>query len=259
MTQPAVLVHRSPDELAQAVCARLITSLVDVQSTGRVPHWVLTGGGIADRIHRAVADSPARGAVDWSRIEVWWGDERFLPKGDPERNETQARAALLDQVAVDPRRVHPMPASDDVDDDPDDAADLYAAQLRAAAAPEDHGEVPTFDVLMLGVGPDGHVASLFPEKPALYEEDRPVVAVRGSPKPPPVRVSLTMPVLRRSREVWFVVAGDDKAKAVRLALSGAGVVQVPAAGPRGIQRTIWLLDRAAASELPSGLSRIASP
>jgi 6-phosphogluconolactonase len=259
MAEPAVLVHRSPDELAEAVCARLITTLVDVQSSGRVPHWVLTGGGIADRIHRAVADSPARGAVDWSRVEAWWGDERFLPKGDPERNETQARAALLDHVAVDASRVHPIGASDEVDDDPDRAADEYAELLRAAARPEDHGTVPTFDVLMLGVGPDGHVASLFPEKPALYDEDRPVTAVRGSPKPPPVRVTLTMPTLNHAREVWFVVAGEDKAKAARLALSGAGVVQIPAAGPRGIQRTIWLLDRAAASELPSGLNRIASP
>jgi 6-phosphogluconolactonase len=259
MSEPEVLVHRSPDDLAQAVSARLITALVDAQSAGRVPHWVLTGGGIADRIHRAVAESPSRGAVDWSRVEIWWGDERFLPKGDPERNETQARAALLDQVAVDPSRVHAIPASDEVDDDPDRAADEYAAQLRAAATPEDHGPAPTFDVLMLGVGPDGHVASLFPEKPALYEEERTVVAVRGSPKPPPVRITLTMPVLNRSRDLWFVVAGDDKASAVRLALSGAGVVQVPAAGPRGIQRTIWFLDRAAASQLPAGLARIASP
>ena len=208
---------------------------------------------------RAGAESPARGAVDWARVEAWWGDERFLPAGDPERNETQARAALLDHVPVDPSRVHPMPASDQVDDDPDRAADDYAAELRRAAAPEDHGAVPTFDVLMLGVGPDGHVASLFPEKPALYEEERPVVAVRGSPKPPPTRVTLTMPTLQRAREVWFVVAGDDKAKAARLALSGAGVVQIPAAGPRGIQRTMWFLDRAAASELPTGLTRIASP
>jgi 6-phosphogluconolactonase len=259
MAGPAVLVHRSPDELAQAVCARLITSLVDVQAAGRVPHWVLTGGGIADRIHRAVADSPARGAVDWSRVQIWWGDERFLPKGDPDRNETQARAALLDHVSVDEAKVHPMPASDEVDGDPDRAADEYAAQLRSAAAPEDHGQAPTFDVLMLGVGPDGHVASLFPEKPALYEEERSVVAVRGSPKPPPVRITMTMPILNRAREVWFVVAGDDKARAVRLALSGAGVVQIPAAGPRGLQRTIWFLDRAAASQLPAGLTRIASP
>jgi 6-phosphogluconolactonase len=251
MSEPAVVVHRSPDELAQAVCARLITSLVDAQSAGRVPHWVLTGGGIADQIHRAVADSPARGAVDWSRVEAWWGDERFRPEGDPERNETQARAGLLDHVSVDASRIHPIPSSDHVDGDPDRAADEYAEQLRAAARPEDHARVPTFDVMMLGVGPDGHVASLFPEKPALYEQELSVTAVRGSPKPPPVRVTLTMPVLNRAREVWFVVAGQDKAKAVRLALSGAGVVQVPAAGPRGIQRTLWFLDRAAASELAS--------
>jgi 6-phosphogluconolactonase len=259
MAEPEVLVHRSPDELAQAVSARLITSLVDAQAGGRAPHWVLTGGGIADRIHRAIAGSPSRGAVDWSRVEMWWGDERFLPKGDPERNETQARAALLDHIAVDPSRVHAVPAPDEVGDDPERAADEYADQVRAAAAPEDHGQAPTFDVLMLGVGPDGHVASLFPEKPALYEEERTVVAVRGSPKPPPVRITMTMPTLNRSREVWLVVAGDDKAGAVRLALSGAGAIQVPAAGPRGIQRTIWFLDRAAASQLPAGLSRIASP
>jgi 6-phosphogluconolactonase len=259
MAEPSILVHRSPDELAQAVCARLITSFVDVQSTGRVPHWVLTGGGIADRIHQAIASSPARGAVDWSRVEFWWGDERFVPKGDAERNETQARTALLDHLAIDPSRVHPVAASDECDDDPDRAADEYAAQLRAAAAPEDRGGVPTFDVLMLGMGPDGHVASLFPERPALYEEDRTVVAVRQSPKPPPTRVSLTMPALDRAREVWFVVSGEEKAKAAHLALSGAGVVQIPAAGPRGLQRTIWFLDRASASALPAGLTRIASP
>ncbi|HSS68502.1 MAG TPA: 6-phosphogluconolactonase [Nocardioidaceae bacterium] len=257
--EPSVLVHHSPDELAQAVCARLITTLVDVQSAGRIPHWVLTGGGIADRIHRAVAESPARGAVDWSRVEAWWGDERFVPRGDPDRNETQVRAALLDHIAVDPDRVHHMAASDEVDDDPDRAAEDYAAELRRAAAPEDRDGVPTFDVLMLGMGPDGHVASLFPERPALYEEERTAVAVRQSPKPPPTRVSLTMPVLNRAREVWLVVAGDDKAKAARLALGGAGVIQVPAAGPRGLQRTIWFLDRAAASDLPTGLTRIASP
>jgi 6-phosphogluconolactonase len=146
-----------------------------------------------------------------------------------------------------------------VGDDPDRAADAYADELAAAARPEDHGDYPTFDILMLGVGPDGHVASLFPEKPALYEDHRTVVAVRGSPKPPPTRISLTMPVLKHAREVWFVVAGEDKARAAHLALSGAGQVQIPAAGPRGLRRTLWLLDRAAASQLPPSLARIASP
>ena len=189
---------------------------------------------------------------------MWWGDERFLPRGDPERNETQARAALLDAVPVAPHRVHPMPATEDAGDDPDAAAERYAAELAAASRPENHGPVPEFDVLMLGVGPDGHVASLFPDQPALYES-APVVAVRGSPKPPPTRISLTLPAIRTAAEVWLVVAGDDKAAAVRMALSGAGEVQVPAAGARGRQRTLWLLDRAAASALPPGLERIASP
>jgi 6-phosphogluconolactonase len=256
--EPTVLVHRTPDELAEAVCARLVTALVDAQSAGRVPRVVLTGGSIADRIHAAVAGSPARDAVDWSRVELWWGDERFLPSGDPDRNETQARKALIDHLRVDDARVHPMAASDSVGDDPDRAADLYASELAAAAEPQDHGDVPTFDIVMLGVGPDGHVASLFPERPALYDE-RTVVAVRNSPKPPPTRISLTMPTLARGREVWFVVAGEDKAKAVHLALAGAGVVQVPAAGPRGTSRTLWMLDRDAASQLPAGLTRLASP
>ena len=249
-SKPVVLVHHTPDELAQAVCSRLITTLVDVQSTGRVPQWVLTGGSVADRIHTAVAASPARDAVDWSRVELWWGDERFLPSGASERNETQARQALLGQLPLDPSRVHHMAASDEVDDDPERAADQYAGELKAAARPEDHGDVPTFDVVMLGVGPDGHVASLFPEQPALGD-DRAAVAVRDSPKPPPTRITLTLRTLGHAREVWFVVAGDDKAGAVRMALGGSGVVQIPAAGPHGLDRTLWLLDQAAACQLPT--------
>jgi 6-phosphogluconolactonase len=108
------------------------------------------------------------------------------------------------------------------------------------------------------VGPDGHIASLFPEMPALYDE-RPVVAVRGAPKPPPTRITLTLPVIQGCREVWAVVAGADKAKAVTLALSGAGPTQVPAAAAQGRDRSLWLLDRAAAGTLPARLGRIASP
>jgi 6-phosphogluconolactonase len=152
-----------------------------------------------------------------------------------------------------------MPGTDGPDgDDPEAAAARYAAQLLAATRPEDHGPVPSFDVLLLGIGPDAHVASLFPGLPALYEE-RPVVAVRGAPKPPPTRLSLTLPAIRCAREVWVLAAGKEKARAVRLALSASGPVQVPAAGARGRQRTLFLLDKAAASELPAQLSRIASP
>jgi 6-phosphogluconolactonase len=130
--------------------------------------------------------------------------------------------------------------------------------LRKATRPEDHGPVPSFDVLLLGIGPDAHVASLFPGMPALYDE-RPVVAVRGAPKPPPTRLTLTLPAIRCARDVWVLAAGPEKAGAVRLALSGSGPVQVPAAGARGRQRTLFLLDKAAASQLPPQLNRIASP
>jgi 6-phosphogluconolactonase len=258
VTASLIVVHRSADLLAAAVGARLVTRLVDMQAAGQVPSWVLTGGTIADNIHRTLAVSPARDAVDWEQVEIWWGDERFLPAGSSERNETQARAALLDALSLDSARVHAMPPSDAGDGDPDTAASSYADELAAAARPEDHGASPTFDIVMLGVGPDGHVASLFPEMPALYDE-RPVVAVRGAPKPPPVRLTFTLGTLNRAREVWFVASGKEKAAAVQMAMSGAGPVQVPAAGPRGLQRTLWLLDTEAASELPPTLPRLASP
>jgi len=256
---PTLVVHHTGDLLAQAAAARLVTRLVDVQSTGRIPSLVLTGGSIAARSYRAVAESAAHAAVDWGRVDLWWGDERFLPAGDPERNETQARDALLDRVHVQSGRVHAMPSTDGpAGDDPDQAAADYAEELRRATPPEDHGAVPAFDLLLLGMGPDGHVASLFPEHPALYDE-RPVTGVRGAPKPPPTRLSLTFPALLSAREVWFLVSGADKARAVRLALSGAGRMQVPAAGVQGRQRTLWLLDRDAAGEVPTSLARAASP
>lgn len=254
MSDPEVIVHRDPDQLAAAVAARLITRLVDVQAAGGEAHVGLTGGGIGIRTLSGVASSPARDAVDWRRLHIWWGDERFVPAGHPERNETQAREALLDHVPLDPARVHPMPPSDGPDgDDPEAAAERYAHELAHAARPEDHAPVPAFDVLLLGCGPDGHVASLFPGKPALYDE-RPVVAVRGAPKPPPTRLSLTIPAIQAAREVWVVVSGAEKAPAVTMALSGAGVNDVPAAAARGRRRTLWLLDSDAAGNLPASLA-----
>jgi 6-phosphogluconolactonase len=256
---PEVLVHRDSGVLARAVAARLVTTLVDAQAAAGAASVVLTGGGIGTAVLGELAAAPARDSVDWRRLDIWWGDERFLPSGDPERNETGAREALLRHLDADPARVHPMPGPDGPDGpDPEAAAARYAAMLRQAARPEDHGPVPSFDVVLLGIGPEGHVASLFPGMPALYD-DRPVVAVRGAPKPPPTRLSLTLPAIGRARQVWVIAAGDEKASAVRLALSGVGPVQVPAAGARGSQRTLFLLDRGAASRLPPELSRPASP
>ncbi|MEV5966520.1 6-phosphogluconolactonase [Kribbella sp. NPDC051952] len=240
MSEPTVLVNRDAEGLAHAVAGRLITRLVDVQSEGRVAQVVLTGGRVAAVVLRAVAESPAATAIDWQRVEFWWGDERFLPDGDPDRNETQAREALLSRVDVDPARVHPMAA--DTGQGAEAAAEAYAAELSAAGS-------PTFDVLMLGVGPDGHVASLFPGYEQLKVTDVAAVAVHDSPKPPPTRISLTFPTIDNAREVWMVVAGNDKADAVSQALSGG---DVPAAHPRGLDRTLWLLDEGAAQQLTRG-------
>ncbi len=251
--------HHDSDLLAKAAAARLVTKLVDVQAATGSASLVLTGGGIGTAVLAELAAAPARDAVDWRHLDIWWGDERFLPGGDPERNETAARQALLRHLDTDPARVHPMPGTDGLDGpDPEAAAERYAASLARAARPEDHGPVPSFDVLMLGIGPEGHVASLFPGMPALYDE-RPVVAVRGAPKPPPIRLTLTLPAIRCAREVWIIASGVEKAGAVRLALAEVGPVQVPAAGARGRQRTLFLLDWAAASRLPPQLGRTASP
>ncbi|WUH94091.1 6-phosphogluconolactonase [Streptomyces sp. NBC_00433] len=253
MSTPQVVVHRDKGLMARAAAARLITKIVDAQAARGSASVVLTGGRNGNALLAALAESPARDAVDWARLDVWWGDERFLPDGDPERNVTQA-AGLLDTVPLDPARVHPMAASDGpYGSDVEAAAEAYAAELAAAAGPGDHGRVPAFDVLMLGVGPDTHVASLFPEHPAVREQTRTVVGVHGSPKPPPTRISLTLPAIRAAHEVWLLAAGEDKAGAVALALSAPGELQAPASGAHGLSRTLWLLDRSAATKLPRDL------
>ena len=185
--------------------------------------------GMGSALLTSLAASPARDAIDWSRLDVWWGDERFLPQGHPDRNETQNRAALLDQVPLDPARVHAMPGPDGPDgDDVDAAAASYADALARAAS---GGEpTPIFDVLMLGVGPDAHVASLFPEAPALYETERTAVGVRNSPKPPPTRISLTMPVLRPGR--GGVVPGGRRGQGGRRRAGAVGRRRGPGAGRR---------------------------
>jgi 6-phosphogluconolactonase len=251
---PEVIVHRDAGLLAKAVAARIITRLVDAQASKGSASLVLTGGGIGAAALRAVRESPAVEAVDWRRLDIWWGDDRFVERESDDRNEKAAREALLDHIDVDPERVFPMGWAGGPDGvDADAAAARYAATLASRTRHEDHGPVPQFDVLLLGLGPEGHVASIFPESPAAHDE-RPVVAVHGCPKPPPTRISLTQVAIRSAAEVWVVAAGGEKADAARLALSGAGPLQVPAAGAIGRSRTLWLLDRAAAAALPPGLS-----
>ncbi|HEY5878862.1 MAG TPA: 6-phosphogluconolactonase [Nakamurella sp.] len=243
---PEVVIHANPDLLAATTAARLVTKLVDIQSAGRIPVVALTGGGVGISTLAHLNDSPARAAVDWSRVEILWGDERFVPSSDPERNAGQAKDALLDHVNVDPARVHVMaPTDGEFGDDPDAAAASYADIVDGLDA---------IDLVMLGMGPEGHVASVFPESPAVYDT-RSVVAVRNCPKPPPTRISLTLPTIRRASEVWIITAGAGKAGAVALAFGGAGEVALPAAGATGRARTLYLLDRESASALPPGISR----
>jgi 6-phosphogluconolactonase len=235
-TAPTVVVHPDEESLAAEVAKRLLERLAAAQAEGRVPSIALTGGGVAAKLHREVARrSPA--GVDWSRVDVWWGDERFVSADDPERNAGQARADLLDHVGVEPARVHEMPAAGAMT--LDEAAVAYGQEVRAAGS-------GLFDVTMLGMGPDGHVASLFPRHPALDVDDRVAVAVRDAPKPPPERISLTYGALNRSRCVWFLVTTEQKAEAVSSALGGDDEHDTPAAGVRGRDETVWFLDAAAA-------------
>ena len=241
-----VIVHADAALLAQAVAARLLTRLLDVQSVRRPAHVGVTGGTIGIDILAAVAASPLRDAVDWTGVHVWWGDERFLPAGDPERNETLARRAMLDPLAsaLPAENVHPMPAADTPGiDSPEDAAAAYARELAAfAEGPGGGVDVPAFDVLLFGMGPDGHVASLFPGNPALDAVGTTVVGVHGSPKPPPERISFSFDAIRAAREVWIVAAGASKRHAVTAALGGESAEHLPVVGAVGRERTLWLID-----------------
>lgn len=238
-----VEVHASPDELATAVAGAFLRLVTVQQDAGELPQVALTGGTIADKIHREIARLAEHSDVDWSRVDFFWGDERFVAADSDERNARQAREDFLDRVGADPARVHEVPSTGDADSVAA-AATSYAETVRR----EGRG---SFDLLMLGMGPDGHVASLFPGFPQLDVHDELAVPVTGSPKPPPERVSLTLAAMNRSEEVWFVVSGADKAEAVGRALAAEppDVHEIPAAGVRGEVVTTWFLDHDAASQL----------
>jgi 6-phosphogluconolactonase len=238
-----VEVHDSSDDLATSVAGAFLRLVTVRQAGGEVPQVALTGGTIADKIHREIARLAPSSEVDWSRIDFFWGDERFVAADSDDRNARLARAAFLDAVGVDPARVHEVPATGEADT-VEAAATAYADTVRAVGRGD-------FHLVMLGVGPDGHVASLFPGHPQLDVDDTIAVAVTDSPKPPPERVSLTFPALNRAEEVWFVVSGADKAEAVgrALATEPPDVHEIPAVGVRGSVETIWFLDRDAAARV----------
>ena len=237
----SVIVETYPDTAALVVAAgdRLVDAITGAIAARGRALIVLTGGGTGIGLLKHVGAHDQ--AIDWSKVHLFWGDERYVPHQDDERNDKQAREALLDHIDIPAGNVHPMAASDgEFGDDLDAAALAYQEVL---------GATPEFDVHLLGMGGEGHINSLFPHSPAVLESERLVVGVENSPKPPPRRITLTLPAIRLSREVWLVVSGEAKADAVAAALGGAAPADIPAAGAVGRDATVWLLDSGAASKL----------
>ena len=246
MSVNVIETHPDADALVAAAGDRLVIAMAGAIAERGAAYVVLTGGGTGIKLLKHLGDHDE--AIDWSKVHLFWGDDRYVPADDDDRNDKQAREALLDHIDIPDANVHAMPASDGEFGDDIDAAALAYEQVLAANA---IGGAPTpeFDVHLLGMGGEGHVNSLFPHTAATRETERMVVGVTDSPKPPPQRITLTLPAVARSREVWLVVAGGEKAEAVAAAVSGAAADDVPAAGAIGRDATVWLLDEAAAADL----------
>lgn len=241
-----VEIFPNSDALVEAAATRLTDTIANAVTARGKALIVLTGGGNGIGLLQSLQGRQ----IDWSKVHLFWGDERYVPEDDGERNEKQAREALIDHIDIPSSQVHPMAASDGEFGNDLAAAALSYEQLLAANA-EPGQPAPNFDVHLLGMGPEGHINSLFPDTPAVLEATRMVVPVDDSPKPPPQRITLTLPAISRSREVWMMVSGAAKADAVAAAIGGAAPVAIPAAGATGLDTTLWLLDEGAASKLPA--------
>ena len=209
----------------------------------------LTGGSSPEGTYRRLAQAPFLAQIDWANVFVFLGDERFVPYGDERSNYGMCRDLLLDHVPLAPEQVFPIPTGTTT---PEGAAAEYAQTLaRVFDRPAD-GPPPALDLILLGMGDDGHCASLFPGMPTLHVTDRWVVSSPPGTLPPPVgRITCTFPVLNAARQVVFLVNGEKKAAAVRdIFEGGVGVDQHPAGGVRPTNGTLtWLLDEAAANLL----------
>ena len=226
-----------PTELAAAIASALIEVCRARQASGHIPCVVLTGGTGGGRALAAVAAHPERDSVDWSRVRFLWGDERWVPDGHEDRNDLLADRALLEVIPVDPELVHRVPAADS-GLSLEEAAASYAAIVAG---------VGRIDLALNGVGEDGHVASLFPGRNELSadEADTPdALAIRDSPKPPPERVTLSLPALRRAERVWLIAAGAGKADAVRGIIARTEPL-IPACLVPGTAETVLWADTAA--------------
>ncbi len=203
--------------------------------------WALAGGSTPEGVYALLGAAPRRDQLDWSRVFIFWGDERCVPPADEQSNYGMARRALLDRVPIPAANIHRMRG----ELAPESAAHLYGRDIRAVFDIDGH-QWPQFDTMLLGLGADGHTASLFPGSDIL-ERHESLVAETWVAKLSQYRISLTMPTINAARDKLFLVAGADKATVVREIVQATGkVAEYPAAR---IQAARWLLDAAAAAEL----------
>lgn len=245
-----VVIAETKDQLADSVASRFLSRVAKRTSSGKESHISLTGGSMGSAVLAAAGRRSRIKEIDWTLVHFWWSDERWLPRGDAERNDRQALDALLDALPIPAENIHTVAGSDE-GIELDAAAERYAAELARFGT--DEHPWPSFQICFLGVGPDAHIASLFPDRPEIQNTDRAVLPVRDSPKPPPERVTFTRPVINSSQRVWMVMSGADKASALGLALAGASYQSVPAAGAKGTRRTVFFVDQAAAGKVPPEL------
>jgi 6-phosphogluconolactonase len=243
--RPEVVEVTDASELVEAAGRRFVETVVAAQRERGSASVVLTGGSNGIALLKWLRDNGSE--IDWRLVDIWFGDDRFVPETDDERNSGQARDALLAHVDVDPDRVFTMAPSDGAfGDDITAAAADYARLLREGG---DGEATPAFDVHLLGMGGEGHINSLFPHTDALAEREATVVAVENSPKPPPRRITLTVPAVNRARQVWFLVAGAEKAEAVAAGVGGGDASAWPCASVGGTEATVWFVDAAASADL----------
>jgi len=239
----------SPDPLALA--HRVAEWMMQAALTAHAPVRIsLSGGSTPKTLYELLASDEFKTRFPWSRVSWYWGDERFVPYDHPESNYRMAREAMLAKAPVPPENIHPIP----IDGAPGDAARRYERTLRDSygAATLDP-QRPLFDITLLGLGPDGHTASLLPGEPVLDERERWVAAVsHGRPE---VRITMTYPAIESSRRVAFLVAGKEKAEifsAIR-----AGNSRVPAARVRPVGELFWFVDQAAAGGAKEARRKVA--
>ena len=242
MSELSLRVFDDAATLSGAAADELELTASESISRRGVCSFVLAGGNTPRELYRRLASPSYRDLIDWAHIEIFWGDERCVPPDHPASNYSMAQEALVSHVPIPRAQVHRIRG----ELEPNRAAALYDQEIRAVTG---SGQ-PRFDVVLLGVGVDGHTASLFPDTPNLVDEKRLVVAT-VSPRPPRSRVTLTLRTINSARKAMFLVAGSEKAAIVAaLANDAATSATLPAAlvRPQGGQ-LLWMLDREAAAQL----------